>query len=208
MQRIPEKTVERLSQYRRSLLNLVNQGKTHIYSHELAQLHSITAVQVRRDLMFIGYSGAQRKGYEVKELVRYIGTVLDPKEGFNLCVVGMGNLGRAITSYFAGKRPKLDLVAAFDNDPAKIDRMISGIYCYPMKSLKEIIQSKMINIAIITVPMDHATEVAQELVVAGIKGILNLTTVPLVLPSHIFLEDYDMITSLEKVSYFVNQQQK
>jgi redox-sensing transcriptional repressor len=206
MQRIPERTVERLSQYRRSLLNLVNQGKTHIYSHELAQLHSVTAVQVRRDLMFIGYSGAQRKGYEVKELVRYIGTVLDPRDGFNLCIVGMGNLGRAVTAYFSGKRPKLNLVATFDNDPSKGDRMIAGIYCHPMKNLREVILSKNISIAIITVPMDHATEVAQELVLAGIKGILNLTTVPLVLPPHIHLEDYDMITSLEKVAYFVNQQ--
>jgi redox-sensing transcriptional repressor len=206
MQRIPERTVERLSQYRRSLLNLVNQGKTHIYSHELAQLHSVTAVQVRRDLMFIGYSGAQRKGYEVKELVRYIGTVLDPRDGFNLCIVGMGNLGRAVTAYFSGKRPKLNLVATFDNDPSKADRMIAGIYCHPMKNLREVILSKNISIAIITVPMDHATEVAQELVLAGIKGILNLTTVPLVLPPHIHLEDYDMITSLEKVAYFVNQQ--
>ncbi|MFN8206239.1 MAG: redox-sensing transcriptional repressor Rex [Bacteroidales bacterium] len=206
MQRIPERTVERLSQYRRSLLNLVNQGKTHIYSHELAQLHSVTAVQVRRDLMFIGYSGAQRKGYEVKELVRYIGSVLDPRDGFNLCIVGMGNLGRAVTAYFSGKRPKLNLVATFDNDPAKADRMIAGIYCHPMKNLREVILSKNISIAIITVPMDHATEVAQELVLAGIKGILNLTTVPLVLPPHIHLEDYDMITSLEKVAYFVNQQ--
>jgi redox-sensing transcriptional repressor len=206
MQRIPERTVERLSQYRRSLLNLVNQGKTHIYSHELAQLHSVTAVQVRRDLMFIGYSGAQRKGYEVKELVRYIGTVLDPRDGFNLCIVGMGNLGRAVTAYFSGKRPKLNLVATFDNDPAKADRMIAGIYCHSMKNLREVILSKSISIAIITVPMDHATEVAQELVLAGIKGILNLTTVPLVLPPHIHLEDYDMITSLEKVAYFVNQQ--
>lgn len=208
MQRIPEKTVERLSQYRRSLLNLVNQGKTHIYSHELAQMHSVTAVQVRRDLMFIGYSGAQRKGYEVKELVRFIGSVLDPKDGFNLCIVGMGNLGRAITSYFFGKRPKLNLVATFDNDPAKTDRMISGIFCHPMNSLRDVIIAKNISIAIITVPMDHATEVAQELTLAGIKGILNLTTVPLVLPPQIILEDYDMITSLEKVAYFVNQQVK
>jgi redox-sensing transcriptional repressor len=206
MQRIPERTVERLSQYRRSLLNLVNQGKTHIFSHELAQLHSVTAVQVRRDLMFIGYSGAQRKGYEVKELVRYIGTVLDPRDGFNLCIVGMGNLGRAVTAYFSGKRPKLNLVATFDNDPAKADRMIAGIYCHPMKNLREVLLAKNISIAIITVPMDHATEVAQELVLAGIKGILNLTTVPLVLPPQIHLEDYDMITSLEKVAYFVNQQ--
>jgi len=208
MQRLPERTVERLSQYRRTLLNLSTQGRTHIYSHELAHLHNITAVQVRRDLMFIGYSGAQRRGYEVKDLTRYIGNILDNKDGLNLGVVGMGNLGRAVTAYFSGKRPKLNLVAAFDIDPSKTDRVIAGVYCYPMRQIKDVIAAKNISIAVVTVPMDHAVEVAHELVVCGIRGILNFTTVPLNVPSHVFLEEYDMITSIEKIAYFVNQQGK
>ncbi len=208
MVKLPEKTVERLSQYRRTLLNLMQQGRTHVYSHELGHMHNYTAVQVRRDLMFIRYSGAQRKGYDIADLARYIGTVLDSETGLNLAVVGMGNLGRAITAYFSGKRPKLNLVAAFDVDPAKTDRVIAGVYCYPMRQLKQIISEKNISIAIITVPVDHAMEVTNELVLAGIKGILNFTTVPVTVPPHVYLEEYDMITSIEKVAYFVTSMQK
>ncbi len=71
--KLPEKTVERLSEYRRTLLECLTRGKTHIFSHELARLHNITAVQVRRDLMLIGYSSLKKKGYDAKELVDVIG---------------------------------------------------------------------------------------------------------------------------------------
>ncbi|HYW94343.1 MAG TPA: redox-sensing transcriptional repressor Rex [Bacteroidales bacterium] len=201
--RLPEKTVERLSEYRRTLFNCLAQGKTHIYSHELAELHNITAVQVRRDIMFIGYSSMQRKGYDVRELINVIGRIIDSAEGLNVAVIGMGNLGRAITHYFMGKRSKLNIVAAFDVDPSKIDRVISGVKCFAMQRLPEMLVEMDISIALLTVPADAAPDTTEKLVVAGVKGILNFTTVPLNVPSNIYLEEYDMITSLEKVAYFV-----
>ncbi len=201
--RLPEKTVERLSEYRRTLFNCLAQGKTHIYSHELAGLHNITAVQVRRDIMFIGYSSMQRKGYDVRELIDVIGRIIDSEEGLNVVVVGMGNLGRAITHYFIGKRSKLNIVAAFDVDPSKIDRVISGVKCYAMQRLPEIVNELDISIALLTVPADAAGETTEKIVHGGIKGILNFTTMPLNVPSNVYLEEYDMITSLEKVAYFV-----
>ena len=102
MKVLPEKTVERLSEYRRTLYQCLEHGKVHIYSHELAEIHNITAVQVRRDIMFAGYSSANRKGYHAKELIDVIGMLIDPQEISNVGVVGLGNLGRAIsviTSY-------------------------------------------------------------------------------------------------------------
>lgn len=206
--KLPEKTVERLSEYRRTLLNCLTQGKTHIFSHELAHLHNITAVQVRRDIMFIGYSSMQRKGYDVSELISVIGRIIDSEQGLNVAIIGIGNLGRAITHYFMGKRSKLNIVAAFDVDPNKIDRVISGVKCYSFQSLPEVVKNLDISIALLTVPSDAAVETTENLVMGGIKGILNFTTVPLNVPSNVYLEEYDMITSLEKVAYFVKKQKE
>jgi redox-sensing transcriptional repressor len=203
--RLPGKTIERLSQYRRMLLNCLNIGKTHIYSHELANMLNLTAVQVRRDIMLMGYSTSQKKGYDISELINVIGSILDTRKGQNVAVIGIGNFGRAITGYFMGKRSKLNIVATFDTDMSKVNRVISGVNCYPIQQLPELVKSLNITIAILTVPPDHAASVAEALVIAGIKGILNFTSVPLNISSNVHLEDYDMITSIEKVAYFVKK---
>ncbi len=208
MKILPEKTVERLSEYRRSLYKCLDNGKSHIYSHELAALHNITAVQVRRDIMFIGYSTTNRKGYDVDELIKVISKVIDPPEVLNVAVVGLGNLGKAISTYFIGKRPNLNLVATFDLDPKKIGTEINGVKCYSIDRLREIVTNREISIGILTVPVYSAQDMAKALVQTGIKGILNFTTVTLNVPSHIYLEEYDMITSIEKVGYFVKYQEK
>lgn len=205
---LPERTVERLSEYRRSLLQCLEEGKTHIFSHELADLHHNTAVQVRRDIMFIGYTSMQRKGYDVRELVDVIGDILDSERGLNVAVIGVGNLGRAVTTYFVGKRSKLNIIATFDVDTTKMDRVISGVKCYPLSRLKEVVEAQQISIAIMTVPADSAAEVMAQLVEAGIKGVMNFTTIPLNVPPEMYLDEYDMITSLEKVAYFVKSSQK
>ncbi|MFA6924489.1 MAG: redox-sensing transcriptional repressor Rex [Bacteroidales bacterium] len=202
---LPGKTVERLSQYRRTLLNYSQSGKFNIFSHELAKLLHITSVQVRRDIMLIGYSGSQRKGYDIKELINKIGSIIDTKEGQNVAVIGMGSLGGAITRYFKGKRPKLNIVAAFDIDPQKFNKVISGIPCHSMEKLNSIAKKKNITLAIITIPPDNVVKTAEKLVKAGIKGIVNYSSVPLNVYPNAYLEEYDMITSLEKAAYFAKK---
>ncbi|MFH1001066.1 MAG: redox-sensing transcriptional repressor Rex [Bacteroidota bacterium] len=202
MSTLPDKTVERLSQYRRNLLICDSKGKVHIFSHEIANIHHITPVQVRRDIMLIGYTGTLRKGYNVKELVALIGEILDKAEGQNVCIVGAGNLGRALMKYFKNKREKLSIVAAFDVNEEKIGTEISGVTIYPLNRLNEIIKEKNISIGIISVPVDEAVNITAMLVDAGIKGILNYSPRPVTVPENVFLEEYDMITSLEKVAYF------
>lgn len=205
MATLPGKTVERLSEYRRTLLECLNEKKNFIFSHDLAARLHITAVQVRRDLMLIGYSSVQRKGYDVKVLIDTISTIIDSEEGMNVAIIGIGNLGRALAAYFKGKRSKLNLVASFDNDPQKINKVISGVKCYSYQDLDIIVKELNIEVAILTVPADFAREIAEETVRYGIKGILNFTTVPLNVPSDVYLEEYDMITSIEKVAYFVKE---
>ena len=202
---LPGKTIERLSQYRRLLFNSMAAGKTNVFSHELAQLMNLTPVQVRRDLMLIGYGGSQSKGYVIKDLITLIGKIIDNDKGLKMAIVGMGNLGRAFTSYLTGKREKLTIVAAFDNDLQKTDRVIGGVPCYHVSRLKEIIAAEQISIAILTVAPQAAQEVGRMLVEAGIKGILNYTSIPLNVPGHITLEESDIITSLEKVAFFVKK---
>lgn len=202
---LPGKTVERLSEYRRTLLGCLNDNRNFIYSHDLAALLHITAVQVRRDLMLIGYSSVLRKGYDVRELIETISRIIDSDEGVNVAIVGIGNLGRAFAGYFKGKRSKLNLVASFDNDPLKINKVISGIKCYPYGEMERLVKEMDIRIAILTVPADYARQIAEEAVRYGIRGILNYTTVPLNVPPEVYLEEYDMITSIEKVAYFVKE---
>ncbi len=200
---LPGKTVERLSQYRRILYNRIREGKTNIYSHELAKMMNLTPVQVRRDLMLIGYSGSQSKGYVVKDLVDLIGKIIDSDKGQKIIIVGMGNLGRAITSYFAGKRDKLSIVAAFDNDLQKTDRVVAGIPCYHINQIKNYVEKEKISIAVLTVSPEAAYDVSKMLLEAGIKGLLNYTSVPLSVPENVHLEEYDIVTSLEKLAYLV-----
>jgi redox-sensing transcriptional repressor len=202
---LPHKTVERLSQYRRSLLLILSNEKTHVFSHEIAQMLHITPVQVRRDLMLIGYSGNLRKGYDIKELIDKIGNIIDTEKGQKVAVVGLGNLGKAFISYFKGKRTKLTIVAAFDVNPDKIDRIYDGVPCYYIDRISEIIKKENITIGIITVPADQAPGIAERLVLAGAKGILNYSPKPLNVSPYVYLEEYDMITSLEKVAFFAKK---
>ena len=203
--KLPGKTVERLSEYRRTLLECLNEKRNFIFSHDLAARLHITAVQVRRDLMLIGYSSVLRKGYDVRELIDAISKIIDSEESMNVAIIGIGNLGRAVAGYFKGKRSKLNLVASFDNDLQKINKVISGVKCYPYNDIEHLMKELDIRIAILTVPPDFAREITEELVRYGIKGILNFTTIPLNVPSGIYLEEYDMITSIEKVAYFVKE---
>jgi len=205
MEKLPGKTVERLSEYRRNLLGYMQSGNDYIFSHELASLLHITAVQVRRDLMLIGYSSVMKKGYDVKELINTIGDIIDSDAGQNVAVIGLGNFGKAISGYFRGKRSQLNIVAAFDVDKEKIGKESSGIMCYAMDDLESEITAKNISIAVLTVPPEFARPLAEELINFGVKGILNFTTVPLNMPSNVYLEEYDMITSIEKLAYFVKE---
>ncbi|HSN50629.1 MAG TPA: winged-helix domain-containing protein, partial [Bacteroidales bacterium] len=142
---LPHKTVERVSQYRRALLLILTKEKTHVFSHEIAQMLHLTPVQVRRDLMLIGYSGNLRRGYDIKELIDLIGKLIDTDKGQRVGVIGLGNLGKAMISYFKGKRSKLMIIAAFDTNPDKIDRIYDGVPCYHSSRLAEIIKKEDIS---------------------------------------------------------------
>lgn len=205
---IPEKTIERLSEYRRTLINCHNQGITHIFSHVLAGMHGITAVQVRRDLMLIGFSSDTKKGYDVEVLINFISSILDSQAPVNVAVIGMGHLGQAITKYFNGKGLKLRIIACFDVDPQKVGTKIDDIPCYHMDTFEEKVEELDINIVVLSSPTSVASTLVLPIINSGIKGVLNFTSMPLNFPRGIVVENYDITTLLEKVAYFVKENEE
>jgi len=205
MQGVSERTIGRLSVYRRLLDSYRARGVGYVYSHELASLAGCTAAQVRRDLMVLGYSGTPTRGYEVAKLTEAIATFIDDPQGQSVALVGVGNLGRAILAYFSGRRPKLSIVAAFDSDVTKTNRLIHGCPCYPVDDLLEVARRERIRIGIITVPASEAQGVADRMEVAGIRGVLNFAPVVLRVPSHTYVVDMDITVSLEKVAFFARK---
>ena len=200
---IPEKTIERLSEYRRTLVKCHAQGITHIFSHVLAGMHGITAVQVRRDLMLIGFSSDTKKGYDVKVLIDFINSILYSEQPMNMAIIGMGHLGQAVTKYFNGKGLKLRITAAFDVDPNKVGTTIDNIPCYHIAEFEERVDELDISIAIVSLPTSQASSLVLPIINAGIRGVLNFTSAPLNFPQGIVVENYDITTLLEKVAYFV-----
>jgi len=199
---LPKNTVERLSQYRQILLRYKYMPNAHIFSHDLARLMSLTPVQVRRDLMLIGVSGNHRKGYRIQDLMEHIGVTIDSDKDQNVAIIGLGSLGRAITGYFKTTETNLNVIAAFDVDPKKVNKKTRNVYCYHITEMSKIITEKNISIAVLTVPKDFANETSQILVEAGIRGILNFTSIKLDIPEHVYHKEIDMITALEEIAYF------
>jgi redox-sensing transcriptional repressor len=173
-----------------------------IYSHRLAALCGLTAAQVRRDLMAIGFTGSPARGYDTPQLVDAIGRCLDAPGGQSAALVGVGNLGRAILDYFAVRRPPLSIVAAFDIDPAKVDRVVHGCRAYRMDKLAEVTRELGITVGVLTVPAAAAQDVAESMLAAGVRSFLNFAPAPLRLPPRSFVEEMDITASMEKAAYF------
>jgi redox-sensing transcriptional repressor len=202
MTTIPVKTIERMSRYRRVLTNLLDDGRNYIFSHELASLTNSTSAQVRRDFMLIGHSGSPRKGYEIRQLRNDIDTVMDDPAGQKIALTGIGHLGRAILTYFMGRRPKLSIAAAFDIDPTKINRVIAGCRCFHVNQTEEIIRKENITIGIITAPASAAQQIVDRYVKAGIKAIVNWAPTILQVPESVFIETRDITMSIEKAAFY------
>jgi redox-sensing transcriptional repressor len=206
--KISTRSVERLSIYRRALLHGRSEFGPSVYSHQLAQSCNLTAAQVRRDLMAIGYSGNPNSGYNVKRLLNSLATFLDSHETRAVAIIGMGYLGRAISAFLANRSNKIHLTAAFDVDLDKIGLSFSDVRCYSVRQMAEVVAEKHIDIGLITVPAEHAQQAAEQLVAAGVTGILNFAPVVLRLHERIYVENIDMTVALEKVAFFARAGQR
>jgi redox-sensing transcriptional repressor len=204
----PDRTIERLSFYRRLLRAESEKGTKNLYSHQLAALAGVTPAQIRRDLTYVGYSGNPQHGYQVDQLREAVERYLSPRGQVHLALVGVGNLGRAILAYFSGRHRKLVIKAIFDSDPQKAGRVLQGCRCYPMEDLVEVVRREDIVAAIITVPAGEAQKVADALVTAGVKGILNFAPATLRVGGDVYVETKDLTMAMEKVAFFAQARQQ
>lgn len=199
---VPKKTVARLILYKRFLKQLIDDGVKNTYSHDIATKFGVTATQVRRDLMCVGYHGASRSGYDVKKLYDEILRFFINTEGKDVVLVGVGNLGRALLSYFSGGKSHIRVVAAFDNDEHKVGRVICGCRCYHINELKDFVDKNKIHTVMLCAPATAAQDIAVQLIKSGVKGILNFSPVRLNLSADVYIEDFDITMNLEKVMFF------
>ena len=202
---IPGNTIGRLSLYRRLLQEQLALGARQVYSHQLARLAVSTPSQVRRDLMTSGFTGSPRRGYAIGELINTVEAVLARSIETAVALVGVGNLGRAILAYYANRQP-VRFAAAFDRAPEKAGRILHGCRCYPVAEMATVIAREQIHVGVIAVPASEAQGVADQLVLAGVRGILNFAPVRLHVPAGLYVEHVDLMMALDKVAYYAHQQ--
>ena len=201
--KIPTPTIERAVLYKRILSDCQASGMKTVFSHELAELAQNTPAQVRRDIMLLGYESSSQRGYDIAILIEHLTRLLHGREDRAIALVGIGNIGRALISYFSNREVYGTIVAAFDNDPKKENLIIAGCPCYHTDSFESVVEELGVSTGIITVPAGQAQLVADRMVRAGITGILNFAPVILNLPDHVICERIDIASSLEKLFYFM-----
>jgi len=199
---IPEETVARLPVYHRYLLSLSKQGVKNISSKKLANILKINDSQVRKDLSYFGKLGKQGAGYEVNSLCTTIAKILKLDQAQAVCIVGMGSLGSALAAYKGFGQLGLKIAAVFDKSENKISHTIRGHLCHDIAKLAAVIKSEKIEIALLTVPAEAAQEIAENLVAAGIKAILNFTPVKLFVTDKVMVNNVDLAVELKTLSFF------
>jgi redox-sensing transcriptional repressor len=197
------RAIERLITYREVLGRSLASGVEIVSSKQLGKSAGCTADAVRNDLKLVEYCGTPGRGYEVRELLDSISALLDPSATEPVVLVGAGALGRAVLRYVAERRSRMSVRAIFDKAPAKVNRRIRGRYCYPIARLRPFVKKAEIQLGIITVPAKEAQGVADLLVDAGVKGLMNFAPVSLSVGPDVVVENMDIMVALAKLSYFV-----
>ena len=194
--------IKRLPRYHRYLGELIRQEKLRISSAELSRIMGVTASQIRQDLNCFGGFGQQGYGYNVKYLYGKISELLGTTEGYTAVIVGAGNLGRALAATHMFERRGITRLCLFDTDPAIVGKQISGLTVYHVEGLVEYCREHKVDIGVLTVPKDAATEVAAMLVEGGVKGIWNFANMELEFNiDGVIVENMHMGDSLMKLSY-------
>jgi len=180
-------------------------GIPKVFSYTLANETGVTSDQVRKDFSEFNIKGNKRGGYDINELLEIMEKIFHRNKDNNIILVGMGNLGLALSKYSKFVQRNMNIVATFDIDPFK-QKVRSGIPVYSMSRLKEIIDRFKVKVAIIAVPEISAQEVVDELIRHGIIGIVNFAPVLLKVPENIFINNVNLCDELESVIYYVHKQ--
>jgi redox-sensing transcriptional repressor len=203
-QSIPDPAVRRLSLYLRQLEAFQRKDRRTISSKELGESLNFTDAQVRKDLAHFGQFGHPGIGYRVEDLIAQVRKILGTDKTWNVLLVGAGNLGRALSAYRGFNSKGFRLVAVFDSDPAKVGRRIGPFTIQPLEDMAATARRDHIRLAILAVPADNAQDVADQLVAAGVRGLLNFAPVSISVPPDVALNTVDVAVQLEQLSFQVN----
>ena len=207
LKRIADSTVRRLSLYLRFLEEFENAGLTTVSSEELAARGGTTSAQVRKDLSFFGSFGKRGLGYQVAELTQSMRRILGLERDWRVVIIGVGKIGSALAQYEGFKQRGFRVVALYDSDPAKIGREIYGLKVRAIESLAEDNRERPVDIAVIAVPASTAQRVVDEVVAAGITGIMSFAPIQLHVPAEVTLNTVNMAMELERLSFALSNRE-
>jgi len=197
-------SIRRLPSYLHIIRQSKEEGNEYISGTVIAQELRLEPIQVRKDLAITGIVGKPKKGYPVVALMAAIEHFLGWDRVHEAVLVGAGNLGTALTGYPEFQYHGLNIVAAFDQDPAKIGKTIHGVPVFSLETMKEQVRNLKATIAILTVPSAHAQAVADSLVSAGIKAIWNFTNVKLKVPDEVIVQREDLTSGFAMLCVMMN----
>ena len=207
--KVPEATIRRLSRYSRCLEEIQAKGGQVVSSAQLASKCAVNAPQVRKDLAYFGQFGIRGVGYYAGDLLLDIKRILGADKEWRMAIIGMGNLGSALYSYKDFLKQNYKIVAAFDINPPQITGRISEKLGKPIEilhpdTLKEVTKERNIEIGIITTPADQAQKVANQLVEANVRGILNFAPTQIEAPEGYIVKDVFFTTVLDNLAYLLS----
>lgn len=203
-EKVSELTTNRLSIYLRCLNELAASGAETVSSQAMADQFNLNSAQIRKDLAYFGEFGVRGVGYYVEDLSRHLRKILGLTERRRVAIVGLGNLGTALANYQGFDYDSFEIVALFDDDPAKIGRKTrSGLEIQSDQNIGEVIRSECIEIVIIAVPATTAERVLEEVTEAGVRAVLNFAPIHLNPRPGVKVNNVDLTILLESLSYFL-----
>jgi len=205
--RIPRATISRLAIYVQELEGMERSGVKVISSEKLAVSCGVNPSQIRKDLAYFGEFGLRGVGYHVFELKEAIKQSLGLDRTWNVALVGVGNLGRALLRYGVLRKRGFIIVGAFDCDPFKIGEEIAGLEVICSSKLPEKTRELNVEIGIITTPPERAQRAVNYLLEAGIRGIVNFAPARIKVPDNVAVEYVDFIHHLFSVAFKISQNQ-
>lgn len=194
-----------MSVYLRCLQRLKANEIRTVSSEALAKAARVKSTQLRKDLTYFGQFGTRGLGYDVEQLSTMISDLLGTTSLQPVILIGVGNLGLALLSYKGFEQEGFEIVSAFDVEPARNRGKTGTIPLHGMDKLSEIVRKHGVKMAIMAVPASEAQEVANQLIEAGVAGILNFAPIVLHVPDEVMVNNVNLAIELENLSYFIQQ---
>ena len=200
---VPEVVVARLPQSVRILSRILEDGAEVVSSHQLGDKLQVTPAQIRKDLSYFGRFGKQGRGYDVLHLLERLKEILGLNVQWNVAVVGVGRLGRAILSYPGFTPDGFRLMAAFDGDSQVVGQNIAGLTVLPMDRLDQVVRDQEISIGIVAVPVSRTQEVIDQLTASGVRAILNYAPIAPQVQRGVRIRNIDPVLSLQSMTFYL-----